>query len=312
MSNYTAGFNETCHLSPKARALSTVLSAAAGSVIGGITGGHHIAFHTTWVCYFAAFRVVMTGAWFLYEAFHLHRAAGGDQFHDFYKKIPVIGLVVRSARDFDSPLFREGRDPDAGVSFLGWFGWLWVTIYTPVMSTLWLVGNWDKANGALKFARAISVSVSALPITVDTRARYGDVLEKYLGKPFRWLFTIISAVACLYLGLLTLLLLCLAAADWHVPVWTPILVAIAYTLIMLFWTNLSFSDMTPRDEGLPGIRNLGQFLAGLGMGLFGIFFVAQPAGYAVLVSPKSPGVGLKKYAACESVALWRKVIQLLP
>jgi hypothetical protein len=180
------------------------------------------------------------------------------------------------------------------------------------MSTLWLVGNWDKANGALKFARGMSVGVSALPNTVDTRARYGDVLEKHLGKPFRWLFTTISAVACLYLGLLTLLLLCLAAADWHVPAWKPVLVAIAYTLIMLFWTNLSFSFMTPRDEGTIGIRNLGKFLAGLGMGVFGVFFVALPGLYAVLVSPKAPGVGLKKYTACTSVALWRRVIQLLP
>jgi hypothetical protein len=255
----------------------------------------------------------MTGVWFVYEAFRLQRAEGGDQFHDFYERIPVFKYITKHAKKFDSPFFRDREewDDDGGVNFLDWIGWLWVEVYEPVMNTMWLVSNWSTASGWLKFARAISVGVSALPLTVDTKARYGIVLEKYLGKPFRWFFTLISAVACLYLGLLAVLLLCLALADWHTAVWKPILLAIGYTLVMAFWTLFSFSMQTPHDEGL-GVHSFWQFFSGFVIGVFGICFVALPTGVVVLASPNSPGLALNEYVACESVDIWRKAIALLP
>lgn len=264
----------------------------------------------------------MTGVWFVYEAFGLQRAVGGDQFRDFYEWIPVFKYLTRAAKNVDDPvsqsaalereIFLDGR-----VNWLGWIGWGWVAVYEPVITTLWLVGNWSAASGQLKFARAISVGVSALPLTVDTKARYGDVLEKKFGKPFRCLFTIISAVACLYLGVLAVLLICLAFVDWHnalqsqmVPIFPVIVGPIIYILFVALWAARSFRLFIPNDEGL-GVRTLPQFLKGLGMGVFGILFVAMP-GIVVAATASKCGLTLNEYLACESVAIWQRGVAFLP
>jgi hypothetical protein len=96
MSNYTAGVNETCHLAPHARALSALITAAASSVISSATIGFENLFFTTCACWLGGRspRILITGVWFIYEAFQSHRAEGGEQFTKFYQKVPGIRFFV--------------------------------------------------------------------------------------------------------------------------------------------------------------------------------------------------------------------------
>ncbi|KAK3644012.1 hypothetical protein LTR56_009864 [Elasticomyces elasticus] len=123
-----------CQLSPHARALSTVLTASIGSIISGVSGSWFTAFFIAWVCWFAPLRICVVGIWAVIESLGGHPFEGGSQFHDFYGHVPGLGIIVNVWRNFDDPDFRDGADANS-PTFLGWLGWLWSTIYSPVVQT---------------------------------------------------------------------------------------------------------------------------------------------------------------------------------
>jgi hypothetical protein len=294
-----------CVLSPHGRALSSVLTAFVGSIISGISGGHFTAFLTAWICWLASLRIIAVGIWAVIQAVQLKPLNGGSQFHDFYGRIPLLGKLMggfSGVRDIDDE-DAEANSP----SFLGWLGWAWSACYSPVIQTLWLVENWDKASGSLKLVRAIGVSVTALPLTMDTRARYGAALGAIFGGWSETVFTFLTAGSCLMLGVLASIELVLGAMETSLK---PFAIVV-YVLFMLVWNYVSLVFATPYD-GARSMNSLGAFLGGLAMGAFGGLFVAAPAFTLLHSAQDTPGSSLDIYLRCESVALWQKLIAVVP
>jgi hypothetical protein len=306
LANTTFAGNGTCELSPRAQYLSTVLTAFSGSIIGGISGGLFIAFYTAWICWMATLRIVLTGIWQVYEAVRLEPLEGGDQFHDFWRRVPVLKILMSDARTFDDPFFRHGAESNE-PTILGWSSWVWATCYAPVSQVLWLVAHWNTHNGGLKIVRAIGVSVTALPLTMDTKARYGAALEQRYGRWSRIAFTFIHANSCMTLGLISAIELVQGAVDAKIRVY----VCIIYFLMLVFWTAGAFAFSTPHDEAY-GSEGALLLLAGLLMGTFGGLFTAAPA-YAMMSQAKTtPGVGISDYLRCKEVSMWKKVTAIIP
>jgi hypothetical protein len=84
---------------------------------------------------------------------------------------------------------------------------------------LWLVAYWNTHNGGLKIVRATGVSVTALPLTIDTKARYGAFLEQRYGRWSRITFTLIHASSCMTLGLISAIELVQGAVDAKIRVY---------------------------------------------------------------------------------------------
>lgn len=163
----------TCTLSPHARALSSVLTGFIGTIITGTSSGAKAAFMIGWVCYFASFRNLLVGLYQVHSVLRLEPIEGGEHFFNFLDRLIRHGLRCSNERFFWGNVAKQ-------VSFSGWIGWIYTTLYSPVIQVLWLVENWSEASPSLKFARAIGVGVAALPSTFDTRARYGRALgERY-------------------------------------------------------------------------------------------------------------------------------------
>jgi hypothetical protein len=301
-----AGSNGTCELSPRGQYLSTVLTAFSGSIIGGISGGHFVAFYTAWICCMATLRIVLTGIWQVYEAAKFQPLEGGHQFHSFWSRVPVLRILMSNARTFDDPFFRDGARANE-PTILGWASWLWATCYAPISQVLWLVAHWNTHNGGLKIVRAIGVSVTALPLTMDTKARYGAVLEQRFGRWSRIAFTFIHANSCMILGLISAIELIQGAVDAKIPAY----VCIIYCLVMVFWTFIAFGFSTPHDEAY-GSEGVSQLVAGLLMGAFGGLFTAAPAYSMMTQAETTPGVGISVYLRCKEVSIWKKVTAIIP
>ncbi|KAK3658832.1 hypothetical protein LTR56_001703 [Elasticomyces elasticus] len=275
-----------CQLSPHARALSTVLTALVGSIVGGISGGWFTAFFMAWVCWLASLRICVVGIWALFEALSGHSLEGGSQFQKFYAHVPGLHKIANGWKESDDPCLREDADTNK-PTLLGWLGWLWPAIYSPIVQTMWLVENWHHPSGSLKIVRAIGVSVTALPLTMDTRARYGAALGDTLGKWADRLFNLITATSCLALGVIACIELVVGAIEAS----SMAHFAVVYVLLMLLWTYVSFTQAIPHDKAR-SVYSLRTFVAGLAMGAFGGFFTASPAFTVMSGAQDTPGVGL--------------------
>ncbi|KAK5737680.1 hypothetical protein LTR17_006542 [Elasticomyces elasticus] len=172
---------------------------------------------------------------------------------------------------------------------------------------MWLVENWHHALGGLKIVRAIGVSVTALPLTMDTRARYGTSLSHTLGRWAERVFNLITAIGCLTLATIACIELALGAIQASAMAHIIAL----YVFLMLVGTYVSLGFTTPRDKAR-SVHNMQFFLAGLAMGMFGGIFRAAPAFSVLRMAQNTPGIGLGDYLKCESVALWQKVVAVLP
>ncbi|KIW97230.1 uncharacterized protein Z519_02622 [Cladophialophora bantiana CBS 173.52] len=110
-----------CSLSPHARAISTVLAAFVGSVIGGISDSYFTAFYTTWISGIASLRILVVSVWAIIEVLQGNPLKGDDQFHNFYGQIPGLGKLGNGfggTRAFDDPFFRKGAEAH-DPAFLG-------------------------------------------------------------------------------------------------------------------------------------------------------------------------------------------------
>jgi hypothetical protein len=292
-----------CTLSPHARALSSVLTGFVGAILTGLSSGAQVAFQVAWVCWFAALRNLLITFYQLYSLIHLELPEGDEHFFAFMDWL----VVSHSLRDFNKTLTLHRR-PDSPVTLLGWAGWAFTTLYSPVVQVLWLVENWHQASSGLKWARAIGVGVAALPSGFDSRARYGRALGALCGwEPAGLVFGVLTAASTLTLSGVAVVELGLAAKQAGRLGWLGVL----YVFFTVVWTHFSLQVASPRD-GSKDMTKWMSLLGGSAMGAFGGVFVALPAFLIMLTAEKQPGVGLSEYLQCEGVAWWRKMVAILP
>lgn len=290
----------TCTLSPRARALSSVLTGLVGASLTGFTSGYYVAFTVGLVCWCALPRSALVGVYQIYSISRLEMPEGGEHFFRFLDRLYRHGF-----RRINNEWFPEAVDRQ--VSFLGWMGWTYTTLYSPTIQVLWLLENWNKASAGLKIVRAIGVSVAALPSTFDTRARYGEALGRLCGRPAAWSFSVLTAASTVTLTGVAAVELGFAAKELGKSAW---MVAVC-ALFGLLWAFLSFDIASPHDEakflnGLPGN------VLGLGVGAFAGVFVGAPAFYVMMNAQDHPESGLSAYLRCEGIVWWQKMVAVLP
>ena len=296
----TMNSTSACTLSPHARALSSILTSFVGTSLTGLSSGSKVAFEVGWVCWFASLRNAFVGLYQVRSVLRLELPEGGEHFFKF-----ADHFWPHDFRDWNDDFFRGRADTE--VSFLGWVGWIYTTLYSPAIQVMWLLENWTKASTGLKIARAIGVSVAALPSTFDTRARYGEALGKRCGQPAAWIFGMLTAASTITLTGVSVTELGLAAKEMGKLAG----VSAIYVVFLLLWTWFSFESASPHDEA----KHLGGWanrLGGLGMGVFAGAFVATPAFGVMMVAQDHPGLGLSAYVQCEGAAWWQKMVAVLP
>ena len=302
ISNTSYRLDHTCTLSPQAHAFSTVLSAIVGSIINGLSNGYFAAFFTAWLCWLGTLRLLIVGSYEASCALQSKPIYGGDDFFNFIRAGHGFGGI----RAFNEPFFREGAASNP-PTVLGWIGWIFSCCYAPLIQVLWLVENWHKSFPGLKVARAVALSVAAIPTTMDTKARYGEALGEKFGSAYAIAFAFATAGSTLLLALVAIIELCLAVKQDSIP---PGLI-VMYVLGTMFWTYCSFTFASPHDEGTR-MNSLWMVLGGLGMGVFGSLFAAGPALGIVANAPDELGVGLSEYLKCQEIAWWQKSVAILP
>ncbi|KAJ4345086.1 hypothetical protein N0V95_005933 [Ascochyta clinopodiicola] len=202
------------------------------------------------------------------------------------------------------------------VTALGWVGWVWSAVYTPVSQTIWLSVHIASSDGIHQFVRALAISVSALGLTFDYKQRYAAVLGRRYGA---WAFVVFNAwntAACLLLGTEALVLLIHGAKNISN---VPIPLVVAYPIFSIVWAAGSWAFLPPIDGARPG-----NIFAGVLMGAFAGLFVAAPAfsiwqnaqfaeKVADMMGESAPeGLDLGDFLACESASAWAKFAAVMP
>lgn len=278
MSNAT---DRSCHPLPDSTDLSLIISPLVGYLVGAMSTGPIIAFAAGFNSWLASLRVLMVGVWAVHEAVNLRSLQDGEQFFAFYNPYLFFRLLFAYARH-KGPFGLPGikKHPPGAV---GWIGWIVPCLYATASPILWILGNWHANSPGAKFARALGLSVIAYPLTADTRARYGDVLEERFGVRSRYAFNLITAFSILILGVESAILLLMAAIGFG-----PDQMVLIYVPFMLAFTSQSFWYLRPLDEGCK--LTVVNVLAGLVMAIPWAFFVTTP-GYNVLYLPGTPAPG---------------------
>ncbi|KAL9105908.1 MAG: hypothetical protein Q9187_008640 [Circinaria calcarea] len=332
----------TCELTPQARAFSTILTAFVGSVITGATSGALVAFLNGWISWLAVLRVLIGAFFSLYQAFSssytrleqdstpLHTdqvelqqqrsishgsqgVAHGEPQDATKARLPKIqrfqlGLLV----NFRNSCLIED------VTVLGWIGWLYTAVYSPIVQILWLAENWTAASGPLKLVRGLGISISALSLVTDTKRRYASKLRdmKYGGSPAYVAFNIVNAGSAFGMGIMCAALLIKGAVDTSLA-WYGVMI---YCVFLLIWTAASFTVLPIQDGGIKGLGIIADVL----MGAFAGIFLAAPAFAVMMLAQRptltpggfsTPDSGLKslqKYLSCDSVAVWQKFVAIFP
>ena len=155
------------------------------------------------------------------------------------------------------------------VTFLGWFGWLYTVVYTPITQILWTAASFGPASGSLKLARAVGISVSAFALTVDTKARYGAALARGWGPWAGVAFNVWNATVALGLGGLCVALLVAAVVDLGLQ-WYLVVI---YCVFCVIWAAASFKVLPVRDGGVKG----GGIILDVFVGAFAGIVLAVPA-----------------------------------
>lgn len=208
------------------------------------------------------------------------------------------------------PKPKTGYGFDSGPpTFLGWAGWAYGGVYFPIVQILWLASNYadDPYSGKIKFVRAIGIGVTALPFTMDTKARYAVVLEQRYGRWANRLFTWTHAVNVLILGAIEATLLILAAIQIPAPIpFVPV-----YIVFSGVWMFGSFTLFPPLDGGMSP-NSIVMFAAGVAMGIFGGAFTSAPAFAMMGQLPNEPGVNLGEFLSCEEASVLSKFLAIFP
>lgn len=300
----TMNLTSICTLSPQARALSSVLTSIVGTSITGLSSGSEAVFLVGSVCWFASLRNALVGVYQVYSVSRLELPEGGEH---FFASLDRFCLDFGFFECWNYELGTPGGPMDRQVSFLGWIGWTYTTLYSPAIQVMWLMENWNKASAGLKFARAVGVSVTALPSTFDTRARYGQALGRLCGWPAAWIFGALTAASTVTLTGVSVIELGLAAKGSDRPAFR----AAIYVFCLLVWTWASLALTSPHD-GAMHLSGWAGRLGGLSTGAFAGVFVAWPAFCVMAAAQNHPGLGLNAYVQCEGAAWWQKMVAVLP
>ncbi len=304
VSNATLPVNATeiCELSPHATFFSTVIGAYISTIIGGVTGGYFVPFFTAWISWLACLRIIIVGLWQLGLTLILRPAEGGDEWYAFARRF----LRVTSESDFARGDATESDD----VTIFGWFGWAWGVCYAPIIQVLWLVKNWSEASGELLIVRGLSVSVVALPLTMDTRARYGKSMGECVGgRVSQWLFSLVTTASLVTLGVISTTELGVGIVRALPPSirWVVIFPA----LFMVLWAWMSFQFVPPLDVPFSTTSSL-HILGGFAMGCFAGGFVAAPSFAMMMRAAHAPGLSIPEYVKCQSISWWARAVTILP
>ena len=204
------------------------------------------------------------------------------------------------------------------VTVLGWIGWLYTAVYSPIVQTLWLAENWTVASGQLKFVRALGISINALSLTIDTKKRYASKLSetKCLGSPACVAFKIINAVSAFSMSIMCAALLIKGAIEMSLA-WYIIMIYCVFSVIS---AGGSFQVCPVQDGGIKGLGLIADVLVGAFAGIFlaapafaFMMFAEQPfltsEGFS---TPVSGQASVQQYLSCESVAVWQKFVAIFP
>ncbi|KAM0806011.1 hypothetical protein BDR22DRAFT_959025 [Usnea florida] len=306
----------SCELSPQARAFSTVLTAFVGSIVNGATSGGIVAFVTGWISWLAVLRQPSTSQpadEILMEERVLIPDTSQGGTHGASQDGMTTGLSAvlklqsNMAERVNNRLKRE-------ITVLGWIGWLYTAIYSPIVQALWLAEKRTASGGSLKITRAIGISISALSLTIDIKKRYASRLSdiKFLGSPACVAFKIVNAGSAFGMGIMCAALLVKGAIDLGLA-WYIIII---YCVGLVIWAAASFRICPVQDCGIKGWGIVPDVL----MGAFAGIFLAVPA-FAVMQSaeqptpfstPESGQASLREYLSCDSVAVGQKFVAIFP
>ncbi|KAK0711726.1 hypothetical protein B0H67DRAFT_586169 [Lasiosphaeris hirsuta] len=216
---------------------------------------------------------------------------------------------------------------DHSVTALGWFSWGYTALFAPVTQILFVAANSARHDiGATKIVKGLTVAVTALPLCIDCRVRYGDAL----GRAWRAsVFNLATSFSALLQGGLCAVLLVEGLLDLKsasrggFPV---IIMAGVYPVFALFWMVASYSFLPMRDGGRKraGQAHWAGYFLDVGAGAFAGIFLAAPAIalYSSAQFNKRAGLGfgeepssglndLGQYLSCES-QWWRKFAAVSP
>lgn len=217
------------------------------------------------------------------------------------------------------PMLKPRPSLDRSVTVLGWFSWGYTVIFAPITQMLFLAANWSRPEvGAAKLVRGLTVAVTALPLCVDVRVRYGERLGR------EWMrvgFNVVTAGSCLLQGVFCGLLLGRGVVDLGGGGGRgfPSVVAIAVPVYLVFsalWATASCSLLPMRDGGRRGGNKLWVFgyLRDILAGAFAGIFLAMPAVmlyFGVARGGDGGAQDLSVYLNCEQ-QVWRKMAAVLP
>lgn len=330
-----------------------MLSAFVGSIVNGITSGHLVAFMTGWISWFALFRVLHGGVYMLYrgltqtwvpeagteESLQLNDTRGAEAnqpeeppTNGRRSKASMLRNVLwpsphhRYQPTRSSPIpnptssgLRQSRQRpslNCDVTVMGWIGWIYSGLFAPTTQIIWFVAHISRSDdGATKLVKGLSIAVSALPLCIDCKARYGAALEQRYGAAWlRYAFNITNAVSCLLQGVIcaTLLISGVLTFDKTAGFGVPTMLLVVYPIFSLLWLYVSLQFIPIRDGGQKRSDHWYGYLPDIGMGIFAGFFLAAPA-FGLFQDNGGSGYGdLKSFLGCESVALWQKFAAVMP
>ena len=318
-------------LSPQGRAFSTILTAFIGSIINGLTSGYLVAFITGWISWFATLRILSGALISLYQSFsskyaQIPTAPPTDEAIALEERgliqdpssgdanTGASGLIFGSKKSLQAMNKRLKRE----VTVLGWIGWVYTAIYSPIIQVLWFVDNVSAASGPLKLVRGLGISITALGLTIDTKKRYALKLQdvNYIGGPACVAFKLINAGSAFAMGCMCAALLVKGALDMKLK-WYFIAI---YCVFCVIWTAASLRIVPVQDGGIKGLGIIRDVLMGAFAGVFlaaPAFIVMRDAEFPSLTdhgfsTPASGQASLNSYLSCESVAVWRKMAAVLP
>ncbi len=302
--NATLPVNGTaaCELSPHAAFFSTVLGTIVSTIIAGVTGGRVVPVIVGLTSWLATLRIITIGLWQVGVVLLLKPTKGGEQWYVFAR------YIIHPLGESD---FVRGEETSSdNVNILGWIGWVWSVLYAPPIQVLWFVKNWNSPLLALSLIRGVSISVVALPLTMDTKALYGTALGKWGGGKFtEWLFSVVTTVSLVTLGVISTIEISLSVLKHLTPSnrW-QIAVGVSF-LVMWGWASLS--AFPPLDVPFGG-SSPREVLHGAVIGCCATLFVALPQFILMEAASRSPGMSIRNYITCSSVPWWERAIAVLP
>ncbi len=301
-STFPVNGTAVCELSPHAACFSTVLGTIVGTIISGVTGGLAVSFIIVCFAWFATLRILLVGLWQVGVVLLLKPTRGGKQWYGFARHI--IYLMD------EGDLVRGEETSSDDVDILGWFGWVWSVCYAPPIQVLWLVTNWSSASPSLLFARSLCVSVVALPLSMDTRARYGRALGKKIGgKVTEWLFSVVTTVGLVTLGVISAIELGMYAVKHSSSSKTLMITEMVFLLLVFGWGSLV--GFPPLDVPLTA-TSLRQVKHGFVTGCIAGVIMAALSMVEMDESARSPGLSVLDYIKCQSIPWWERALAVLP